>query len=138
MDLARHGTDSAMESISRLVLVDAGLPVPDVDLRIVDEFGRPLARGDLGYRLLLVWIEYDGYDVHTERTAFRLDRSRQNWLQARGWQVLRFSDAALRYGGTQMVRDVRQALLAAPARIAALPAGLSPEADAARAAGEST
>ncbi len=132
VDLARPGTDSCQETRTRMALVERGLPPPDVDMRLYDDRGRLLARGELGYRNELIWIEYDGFAVHTERQAFRRDRSRQNWLVNRGWFVLRYADADLRHGETRMTADVRRARQLAPARIAALPAGLSPEADAAR------
>lgn len=132
VDLARPGTDSCQETWTRMAMIDRGLPVPDVDMRLYDGSGRLLARGELGYRSRLVWIEYDGFAVHTERQAFRRDRSRQNWLVHRGWFVLRYTDADLRHGEMRMIADVRRALRQAPARIAALPVGLSPEADAAR------
>lgn len=118
----------------RMVLVDGGLPMPDVNMRVVDDYGQLLARGEMGYRHLLIWLEYDGYDEHTRREVFRRDRSRQNWLARRGWYVLRYTDQDLTRGRRRMVEEVLDARRVAPARIAALLAGRSPEADAARCA----
>lgn len=132
VELARVGVDSPQESRTRMVIVDGGLPHPDVNMRLYDDYGTLLARGELGYRRLMIWLEYDGYDVHTRRRTFDTDRSRQNWLAQRGWYVLRYVDADLRTGERRIQYDVRHALEQAPARIAALPAGLSPEADEAR------
>lgn len=125
--LARPGTDSVPETLTRLRIVDAGLPEPDVDIRLYDDVGRLLARGDLGYRRLLIWLEYDGYAVHSQRSVFRHDRSRQNWLVDRGWHMLRCTDADLGGGGAAMLGQLRRALALAPGRIAALPRHLSPE-----------
>lgn len=102
-----------------------------MDIRLSDGYGRLLARGDLGYRRRLIWMEYDGFDVHTRRNVFRRDRARQNWLQDRGWYVLRYTDESLT-SRRRMVHEASRALAAAPARIAALAPGLSPEADDAR------
>lgn len=132
VDLARAGTDSPQESVTRMIILEGGFPHPDVDMRLYDEFGTLLARGELGYRRLLIWLEYDGYDAHTRRPAFRLDRSRQNWLADRGWYILRYVDQDLWQGERRIQYDVRRAIERAPVRIAALPAGLSPEADEAR------
>lgn len=132
VDLARTGSDSCQETETRLILVDGGLPEPDVDIRITNEFGRLVARGELGYRSRLIWLEYDGFAVHTNRQVFRRDRSRQNWLVTRGWFVLRYTDLDVYRAQQQIVLDTATALRDAPARIAALRPGLSPEADEAR------
>lgn len=132
IDLARVGTDSCQETTTRLVLLDGGLPEPEVDLRLYDDQDRLLARGDLGYSRLLIWLEYDGFAVHSRRDVFRRDRARQNWLVDRGWYVLRYTDDDLRTAGRRMVHEVRRARQHSLTRIRALPRGLSPEADAAR------
>lgn len=132
VELAREGTDSCQETETRFVLVEAGLPQPDVDMRITDGYGRLLARGELGYRSKLIWLEYDGFAVHTDRQVFRRDRTRQNWLVSRGWFVLRYTDHDVYRARNQIVWDAQSALRAAPARIAALRPGLSPEVDEAR------
>jgi len=132
VDLCREGVDSCPETLLRLVLVDAGLPEPAVATRVCDGIGVPVARADLAYPDSLVWIEYDGYEVHTERAAFRRDRERQNMLVGRGWLVLRFADRDLGRP-RQIAEQIRAALAAAPARVDALPAGLSPETARARA-----
>ncbi|MFD3743966.1 DUF559 domain-containing protein [Nocardia sp. NPDC058633] len=36
-------------------------------------------------------VEIDGWEFHTDRLVFRNDRRRQNWLQRRGWLVLRYA-----------------------------------------------
>ena len=121
-------SDSAPETILRLTLVAGGLPRPEPNFVLLDDTGYPIARGDLVYELLLLWLEYDGFLVHTTRAAFRNDRLRRRMLERRGWQVKQFSDVDLR-SQRNLVREVGELIDAAPARIAALPAGLSPEVD---------
>jgi hypothetical protein len=94
---------------------------------------RLLARGDLGYRRWLIWIEYDGFDVHSDREAFRGDRHRDRWLARRGWEVMRLSDRDLR-SSQSFLEQLHGAINEAPARIAAMPRTRSPEVAAARAA----
>jgi hypothetical protein len=131
-ELARAGVDSPPESRMRITLLDADLPCPTVNHKIVGEDGVLLARGELVYDDLLLWLEYDGYAEHSGREAFRRDRSRRRWLEARGWQVMVFTDVEVFRVPAQLVREVRRALEAAPRRVAALPSELSPEVAAAQ------
>jgi hypothetical protein len=127
----RAGVDSPGESRARLAVVDAGLPEPELRLELWEDTIL-MARGDLGYYRWLIWIEYDGFAVHAEQRVFRSDRHRDRWLVRRGWEVMRLSDIDVRQPA-RFTEHLSQSLQAAPARIAALPPGLSPEADAARA-----
>jgi hypothetical protein len=129
--LAGHPVDSPQETTMRLALWFDGIRDLDVGIEICNDRGYVRARGDLGSKRLLIWSEYDGYDVHTQRPAFRGDRVGDRWLQRRGWQVMRFVDADLRQPG-RLCAEWRQAMADAPRRISALPPGLSPEADEAR------
>jgi hypothetical protein len=131
VSLARCPVDSPQETSMRLALWYDGIRDLDVGIEICDEYGAAVARGDLGSKRLLIWTEYDGYEVHTQREAFRGDRRGDRWLQRRGWHVMRFVDADLRQPG-RMCAEWRAAIADAPRRIAALPPGISPEADEAR------
>jgi len=126
--LAREGVDSPPETSMRLALWFDGIREMDIGIEIRDDVGVVLARGDLGVRRLLIWAEYDGYDVHTRRPTFRGDRVGDRWLQRRGWHVMRFVDDDLRRPA-QLCAEWRRAVADAPRRVGALPPGLSPEAD---------
>jgi hypothetical protein len=127
----RAGADSPGETRARLAVVDAGLPEPELRLELWED-SILMARGDLGYFRWLIWMEYDGFAVHAEQRVFRNDRHRDRWLVRRGWEVMRLSDVDIRHPA-RFTGHLGQSLQAAAARIAALPPGLSPEADAARA-----
>lgn len=129
--MARYPVDSPQETSMRLALWFEGVRDLDVGIEICDEYGAVLARGDLGSKRLLIWSEYDGYDVHIQRSAFRGDRRGDRWLQRRGWHVMRFVDADLRQPA-RLCAEWHHAIADAPRRIRSLPAGLSPEADDAR------
>ena len=132
VQLARPGTDSPRETDLRLVLVRGGLPDVDVDIRITDEWtGIVLSRTEMGYRHLLISIEYDGFVPHTERSQFGHDRRRWRWYRDRGWHQLLFTDDDLRRPG-QVIREVAQAIADAPRRIVSLDPRRSPEVRAAR------
>lgn len=122
---ARTGVDSAQETRLRLTLEDGGVTGLETDIRI-EEDGRLLVRGELADPRLLLWGEYDGYEVHSEEATFNADRPRHRWVEHRGWRVLRY--AKRDFDDPRCVsRDWLRAAAAAPARIAALPATLSPE-----------
>lgn len=88
LELARPGTDSAMETLARLVLVRAGLPCPVVNTDVYDAWGRFVARPDLHYPDLRIVIEYDG-DVHrTDPATWRRDVERRQRLEDDGWVVV--------------------------------------------------
>lgn len=128
---ARCGVDSPKETELRLALIDGGVPALDTDIRIHDDDGELLARGDLGDRGCLLWGEYDGYETHVERSVFAGDRVRDRWLERRGWHVMRFSQADLRRP-QRLAPEWLSARANAPARIAAMTSDRSPEVAAAR------
>jgi very-short-patch-repair endonuclease len=78
----------------RLALVLAGLPAPEVQYEVIDEWGRPVARLDLAYPARRVAIEYDGA-VHFDEVKARSDRQRDAILAGYGWQTVRLTSADL-------------------------------------------
>jgi hypothetical protein len=123
---SRPKVRSAQETRLRLMLEDAGITV-DVAIEIRDEHsGELLAEGDLGIKRLLLWGEYDGYDEHSGKAQFGSDRARDRWLNRRGWQTMRHSDADMKRP-LATTAEWRQAIADAPARIAGLDPRRSPE-----------
>ena len=126
IERSRERVRSAQETRLRLLLEDAGIDV-DVAIEIRDSpDGELLAEGDLGIKRLLIWGEYDGYDVHTERRVFRGDRKRDRWVDRRGWKVMRFTDEAFDSPAATEA-EWRFVIAEAPSRIAALDPRRSPE-----------
>jgi hypothetical protein len=97
------------ESQLRLVLIDAGLPVPVPQLWVRDIDGRRLYRIDLGYEERRVGVEYDGA-THLDRDRLRHDRARANWLDANGWTMRYFTDRDLYRRPQYIVATVRATL----------------------------
>jgi very-short-patch-repair endonuclease len=75
--------ESPMESRIRVAIEDAGLPAPVLQHRV----GPYLL--DLAYPALRLGLEYDGQHHLTSARAIR-DLTRQAYLTAEGWEVLRF------------------------------------------------
>jgi len=130
VDLARIGVASPRETHTRLQMLDACLPDPDVNLEILLD-GTVVAQGDLGYWRWLIWIEYDGREFHEMRRFFGDDQTKDRWLGRRGWEVFRLTNKD-HYSPSGFHRQLRAAIAEAPARIAALSPTRSPEVAAAR------
>jgi hypothetical protein len=80
--------ESPMESRLRWILLEAKLPVPEVQANLFDENGEFVGRADLYYPSHRLVIEYDG-DNHRDRIPS--DDRRQNLLMRAGYKVLRFT-----------------------------------------------
>jgi hypothetical protein len=86
---------SRPESLVRYWLIDGGLPVPQVQVPVLDRHGRLVAHGDLGYPEWKVLVEYEGRQ-HAEPGQFGRDVDRYSLMAADGWSVVRLGGAHLR------------------------------------------
>jgi hypothetical protein len=82
---------SVLESLLRVLLVQAGLPAPVSQHVVLDRQGRVVGRVDLCWPAERLVVEADGFAFHSDRAAYRNDRRRLNELELLGWRVLRFS-----------------------------------------------
>jgi hypothetical protein len=85
--LADGRSESPGESMTRLALIEAGLPVPYPQYSI-QVGGRELYRLDLAYPNHRVCIEYDGELFHSTPKQRAADEARRAWLRAHGWTVI--------------------------------------------------
>jgi hypothetical protein len=83
------GAQSPKETWLRLVLVDAGLPRPQTQIPVRDEFGTVIAYLDLGWEHLRVAVEYDGEQHRSDRSQYNWDIRRLEILHRLGWIVIR-------------------------------------------------
>ncbi|WP_029149845.1 endonuclease domain-containing protein [Microbacterium indicum] len=102
---ARTGSSSRPETWTRLMLVDDGLPEPEIDYDIVDESGRFVACADLAYPERRVLIEYEG-EGHRERAQFERDIDRYARLQALGWREVRLTARLVFHDRREVLRRV--------------------------------
>ena len=107
LGIADAGAQSPKESWLRTVLVQAGLPRPETQIPIHDDFGKAIAYLDLGWEGLKIAVDYDGDPHRTLRSQYSYDIRRLEMLHRRGWIVIRVTaeDTA-----EQVVRRVRDAL----------------------------
>ena len=80
--------ESPMETRLRWMLIQAGLPKPQVQTELRNHEGRFVGRADLYYPSARPVVEYDGAN-HRDRLAE--DNRRQNLLLAAGFRLLRFT-----------------------------------------------
>jgi hypothetical protein len=106
--LVRPGVDSPQETRTRLLLVFAGLPEPEVNIEIRDEYGAVQRRIDLGYRRAKLGIEYDGRQHIERQRAWGADILRREDLGNVGWRfVVLVSDDLFTSPGETLTRVVR-------------------------------
>jgi hypothetical protein len=86
--LADPRAESPRESWTRLAILDAGLPCPELQYWIEID-GVPTYRLDLAYPRLRVVVEYDGEEFHDRTEEQRTDDAdRRTWLEEHGWTVV--------------------------------------------------
>ena len=86
--LADPRSESARESWTRLAIIDAGLPCPELQYWIEID-GVPIFRLDLAYPRHRIAIEYDGEEFHGRTPEQREhDELRRDWLERNGWTVI--------------------------------------------------
>jgi hypothetical protein len=91
LGLVDGGAESPYESLTRLVLVQAGLPPPQTQIPVIDDTGRVFARLDMGWREFLVAVEFDGAQHWTDPGQRTWDIDRLALLEAAGWVIIRVS-----------------------------------------------
>ncbi|OBB81959.1 hypothetical protein A5760_13430 [Mycobacterium colombiense] len=89
LGLVDAGAQSPKETWLRLVLIRGGLPRPQTQIPVVDEFGSAFAYLDMGWEDVKVAVEYDGDQHRSDRSQYTWDIRRLERLQRRGWIVVR-------------------------------------------------
>jgi very-short-patch-repair endonuclease len=103
--------ESQMETRLRWLLLEAGLPRPEVQTDLHDFDNRFVGRADLYYPSARLVLEYDGGN-HRDRLV--ADDRRQNMLINAGFKVLRFTASDVHQHAGVVVAQVRGALAAVP------------------------
>ncbi len=111
LELMRVGADSAPESLLRLAMLDAGIPEPELQLKLrSDDPFSPSA--DLGFRQRRVAIQYDG-GHHLAEAQTLSDRRRNKAFETAGWTVLVFRKDDLADGFELASKKIKKALRSA-------------------------
>lgn len=88
VDHVEPKSESPMETRQRILLTEGGLPRPEAQWKVYDQWGNHVARLDLAYVDAKVAVEYDGAEHWLQR---REDDRRRAAARALGWDVLVFS-----------------------------------------------
>lgn len=109
--------ESPQETSTRLVLIDGGLPTPQTQIVVRDEWGVIVARIDMGWENWHVGVEFDGAQHWTDPSQRAKDIDRAAELSRLGWVIIRVSYDLLRNRPEVLLARVRQALRAAGCQI---------------------
>lgn len=107
--LADAFAESPMESEARLVMLDGGLPRPELQHEIVDRSWRTW-RVDFAWREAKLAVEYDGFDWHSDQQQFTRDRQKRAALNEIGWRMLSIVADDVRKQPQDLVRRIDSAL----------------------------
>ncbi len=93
-----------METRLRWLLIQRGLPMPEVQSDLYDGGGRFVGRADLYYPSAHLVIEFDGGNHRARLVA---DDRRQNSIVDAGYRILRFTSADVYGRPDAVVAQVR-------------------------------
>ena len=113
LGLVDAGAESPQETKTRLAIIAAGLPKPQTQIVVRNEWGAVLARIDLGWERWRVGVEYDGAQHWTDPRIRANDIDRTAELERRGWRIIRVSADLLRNRPDILAARIREALCAA-------------------------
>ncbi|MBD3941387.1 DUF559 domain-containing protein [Microbacterium sp. NEAU-LLC] len=108
----RTRSASRMETRCRLILVDAGLPEPELNHEVRGADGGLVACVDLAYAGHKIAIEYEGEHHLTDPDQWTKDIARYEALAAAGWFVIRVTKSQVFDARGDLVLRVRRALSA--------------------------
>jgi very-short-patch-repair endonuclease len=87
---ADRRAESPMETRLRMLIVQAGLPKPQVQWVVQDEHSRTAVWLDLAWPELMIGVEYEG-EGHTEPDQVLRDVGRYTELVDKGWRIYRYT-----------------------------------------------
>lgn len=112
LDLVDGGSESPYETLTRLLLVRAGFPRPQTQIRVEDEYGFVVARPDMGWREYRVGVDFDGVHHWTDPRQRDKDIERYARLPELGWIDIRVSADLVHNRPRLLLERVGAALLA--------------------------
>jgi len=112
LDFVDGGAESPYESLTRLLLVQAGFPRPQTQIRVLDEYGFVLARIDMGWPEYLVGVDFEGAHHWTNPKSRTWDVERYQLLPELGWTDIRLTSGILHNTPQRFLDRVGAALIA--------------------------
>jgi hypothetical protein len=91
--LVDPGAESPQETYLRLMVIDNDFPPPQTQIPVYDDYGGLVAELDMGWRDMLIALDYEG-DHHREtREAFNKGIRRHDAVTQLGWTDIRVTAA---------------------------------------------
>lgn len=112
LDFVDSGAESPYESLTRLLLMQAGFPRPQTQIAVFDEYGRLLARIDMGWPEYLVGVDFEGAHHWTDSRQRNWDAERYTLLPELGWTDFRVTSGMLHNAPQRLLNRVGAALIA--------------------------
>lgn len=112
LPLVDRGAESPYESLTRLLLVQAGFPRPQTQIPVYDEYGHVVARIDMGWREWLVGVDFEGAHHWTDPKQWAWDVERYARLSELGWADIRLTSGMLHNNPQLFLNRVGTALIA--------------------------
>lgn len=116
IELSDPGAESPQETVTRLVLTDAGLRPTHTQIEVFDGLDF-IGRIDMGWPACKVGVEYDGVQHWTDPAVRNRDIDRQAELERLGWRIIRVNADLVRHRVPVIIDRVRTALLAAGSNV---------------------
>lgn len=112
LELVDGGAESPYESLTRLLLLRAGFPRPQTQIRVLDSDGRVVARIDLGWPEYRVGVDFEGAHHWTDPRQRNADAERYWLLPRLGWDDIRLTSGMLHNRPQVFLDRVGAALIA--------------------------
>lgn len=106
------GAESPYESLTRLLLVQAGFPRPQTQIPVYNKYGDVIARIDMGWEEWLVGVDFEGAHHWTDPKQREWDLERYALLSEHGWVDVRLSARTLHKNPRVFLDRVGTALIA--------------------------
>ncbi len=110
ISLVDPGAQSPPETRTRLLIIRAGLPKPQTQVEVHNEWGYVIATCDLGWKRWRVAAEYDGAHHWLDPAQRTKDIDRYEELPALGWKVVRVGADLLRHRPHIVIERLRAKL----------------------------
>lgn len=89
IDLMDAGAESPQETRVRLLLIRAGFPRPETQIPVYDQYGHLVAVLDMGWRDVMVGVDYEGEHHWRTRREFGRGIRRHDAVTGLGWIDIR-------------------------------------------------
>jgi very-short-patch-repair endonuclease len=106
LDLVDEGAQSPKETWLRLLLIKAGFPKPQTQIPVNGPDGYPKYFLDMGWKDIMLAVEYDGDQHRTSRPQFVWDVARLDYIRQVGWTHIK---VIAEHRGHEVIHRVRHA-----------------------------